>query len=356
MTRRNGFTIVEMMVALAIGLVVTLAVSQVYLSNRETYGVREEFSRLQENARFAIDFIARDLRMAGYMGCNSKMPPAQVGNIVDVSSDVNQFDVNGLRGFRYACTTGCSGALTEWEPDLPTDWFAAGDVMVGSDVFIVKRASDFSTTLTGLTTPTNANLQIKTTANLQLEIAADDVLMVADCKAADVFRATNVSNGAGITTVAHSMTGNTQNFLLNRYGNEAELMKLVSRAYYIGKRGGNANDPANTNPPSLFRKEISQRVLPPPALELVEGVERMVLRYGEDTNGDRVAERYQRPEAVTNFRNVVSARLALLMRTLAPADTVIDERTYTLLDVAVPAANDRLRRRMFTSTIDVRNH
>lgn len=356
MTAKNGFTMVELMVALAIGLIITLAVSQVYLTNRDTYGVKEEMSRLQENARFAMDFIARDLRMAGYMGCNSKMPASQIGNIVDVKSDVNEFDVNGIRGFRYACTTGCSGALTEWEPDLPSDWFTAGDVVIGSDVFIVKRASDLSTHLTGHTAPTNANLQMHTTANLQLEIAADDVLMVADCKAADIFRATNVSNGAGITTVAHSTVGNTANFLVSKYGDDAELMKLLSRAYYVGKRGGNANAASNTNPPSLFRKELSKRVLPPPALELVEGVERMVLRYGHDNNGDRVSERYLRPDAVTNYRNIVSVRMALLMRTVTPVDNVIDERSYTLLDVVVPAAKDRMRRRMFTSTIDVRNH
>lgn len=355
MTTRNGFTMVEMMVALAIGLIITLAVSQVYLSNRDTYGVKEELSRLQENARFAVDFLARDLRMAGYMGCNSKMPLTQVGNIVAGSTNVDQFD-SGLRGFRYACTTGCSGALTDWDPPLPPDWFAAGDVMVGSDVVIVKRASDLSTHLTGNLTPTNAELKMNTTANLQLEIAADDVLMVADCKAADVFRATTVSNGTGVTTVAHSTAGNTGNFLINKYGDDAELMKLISRAYYIGKRGGDANAASNTNPPSLFRKELSKLVLPPPALELVEGVERMVLRYGEDTNNDRVAERYRQPGAVTNFRNVVSVRMALLMRTVAPADTVLDERPYTLLDVTVPAANDRLRRRVFTSTVDVRNH
>lgn len=356
MTARNGFTIVELMVALAIGLIITLAVSQVYLSSRDTYGVKEELSRLQENARFAMDFIARDLRMAGYIGCNSKMQASQVGNIVDVKSDVNELDVNGIRGFRYACTTGCSGALAEWEPDLPSDWFAAGEVMVGSDVFIVKRASDLSTSLTGNTTPTNANLQMNTTSNLQLEIAADDVLMVADCKAADIFRATNVSQGTGVTTVAHTTVGNTANFLISKYGDDAELMKLISRAYYIGKRGGDANAASNTNPPSLFRKELTRRVLPPPALELVEGVERMVLRYGQDMSGDRVPERYLRPDAVTNYRNVVSVRMALLMRTIAPADTVIDDRSYTLLDVVVPAAKDRLRRRVFTSTIDVRNH
>lgn len=355
MSMRNGFTMVELMVSLAIGLLVTLAVSQVYLSSRDTYGAKEELSRLQENARFASEFIARDLRMAGYMGCNSKMPQTQVGNIVDPQNATTTFNVSGIRGFRYECTTGCTGALTEWAPALPAAWFAAGDVVIGSDVFIVQRASDLSTHLTGNTTPVNANVQIHTTANVQLEIDANDVLMVADCKAADVFRATGVSNGSGKTTIAHA-SGNTQNNLAHFYGPDAEIMKLLSRAYYIGKRGGNANAAANTNPPSLFRKELS-RGLTTPSVELVEGIERMVVRYGEDTlRGDRVADRYLNPDDITNYRNVVSVQLALLLRTLAPTDTIVDARPYQLLDVAVPAANDRLRRRIFTSTIDIRNH
>lgn len=350
----KGFTMVELMVSLAIGLIITIAVSQVYLSSRDTYGAKEELSRLQENARFASEFLTRDLRMAGYTGCNSKMPQSQVGNIASPASDATKFNVDGIRGFRYACTTGCSGALTEWEPDLPADWFTAGEVTIGNDVVIVQRASELDTHLTGNTTPDNANVQMITTANLQLEIAADDVLMVADCKAADVFRATNVGNGSGVTTIAHAAVGNSEVNLTHRYGNDAQLMKLISRAYYIGKRGGNANSATNTNPPALFRKDVDKKMLP--ALELVEGVERLIVRYGEDITGDRTADIYRPANTVGSFGKVVSVRLALLMRSLAPTDTVVDERTYQLLDVAVPAPNDRLRRRVFTATVDVRNH
>lgn len=350
----KGFTMVELMVSLAIGLIITAAVSRVYLSNRDTYGTKEELSRLQENARFASEFLTRDLRMAGYTGCNSKMPQSQVGNIAGPASEATQFNIDGIRGFRFVCTSGCTGALTEWQPQLPSAWFSAGDVRIGNDVVIVQRASALGTHLTGNPVPDNANVQMLTTANLQLEIATDDVLMISDCKAADVFRATNVSNGATVTTVAHTNAGNADNFLTHRYGDDAEIMKLVSRAYYIGKRGGDANSTANTNPPALFRKDVDKTTLP--ALELVEGVERMILRYGEDTTGDRTADIYRPANSVANFGKVVSVRLAFLMRTLAPTDTVVDERTYQLLDVAVPAPNDRLRRRVFTATVDVRNH
>lgn len=64
--RRRGFSLVEMMVALALGLVVVGAVGAVFLSSKRAYSATETLGRAQESARFAMQFISREIQLAGY--------------------------------------------------------------------------------------------------------------------------------------------------------------------------------------------------------------------------------------------------------------------------------------------------
>lgn len=64
---RRGFTLVEILVALAIGALLTAGFVQIFSSSKKTYLIQDNLSRLQENARFAMDFLARDIRMAGHI-------------------------------------------------------------------------------------------------------------------------------------------------------------------------------------------------------------------------------------------------------------------------------------------------
>ncbi|CAN7442895.1 PilW family protein [Pseudomonas sp. LjRoot71] len=61
-----GLSVVELMVAMALGLLLMTGVIQVFLSSRQTYAANEAMGRLQENGRFALEFIARSARIAGY--------------------------------------------------------------------------------------------------------------------------------------------------------------------------------------------------------------------------------------------------------------------------------------------------
>lgn len=63
----RGFSLVELMIALVLGLVLLGGVIQVFLSSRQTYSANEAMSRMQENGRFALEFMARSARLAGYM-------------------------------------------------------------------------------------------------------------------------------------------------------------------------------------------------------------------------------------------------------------------------------------------------
>ena len=66
--RQDGLSIVELMVAMTIGLVLLGGVMQVFLANKQSYRVQENLGRIQENGRFATDLIARTLRMTAWQG------------------------------------------------------------------------------------------------------------------------------------------------------------------------------------------------------------------------------------------------------------------------------------------------
>ena len=66
-----GFSLVELMVAMTIGLVLTLVVAQLFLGSRQTQATQDDLARIQEGARFAVELLAKELRMAGYKSFDS---------------------------------------------------------------------------------------------------------------------------------------------------------------------------------------------------------------------------------------------------------------------------------------------
>lgn len=368
----HGFTLVELMVAMTIGLIILAAVAKIFSTSRTTYGLEENLARVQENGRFAMEFLAQDIRMAGYSGCSGKLtlgtptgspigvcPTGTACNIVSAAANYNTFNPDGIQAFKY---TGSGTALSDWSPSLPSAYFSAGQVVAGTDVIIIQRGETLSTHLTGNPTPSNANIQILNTSALATSgtLSAGDILMVTDCTNADVFSANSVSNGSGKITITQT-SGNTQPKLTHTYDNRAELMKLVTRAYYIGN--GTSKDKAGNPIPTLMRKELlNGGTLSSTGVELVEGVQAMRLAYGQDTDSpsDAVANIYNDPASVgTNWRNVVDVRIWLLVRTLNTVGSDKDTKTYTVTDASPTITygpfNDNLRRRIFSATVRVRN-
>lgn len=63
--RQRGFSLVELMIALVLGLVLVGGAINTFLASRQTYVLQEATSRVQEAGRFSMDLIARELRAAG---------------------------------------------------------------------------------------------------------------------------------------------------------------------------------------------------------------------------------------------------------------------------------------------------
>ncbi len=71
MNKQLGFSLVEIMIALLIGLFLLGGVLQLFSATSQSYRMQSNLARLQENGRFALDFLEHDIRMAGYWSCMS---------------------------------------------------------------------------------------------------------------------------------------------------------------------------------------------------------------------------------------------------------------------------------------------
>ena len=63
---QRGFTLIELMIAMAVGSILMVAVLTTFLSQHDTYIAQDDVVEMQQNARVAMDMLARDIRSIGF--------------------------------------------------------------------------------------------------------------------------------------------------------------------------------------------------------------------------------------------------------------------------------------------------
>ena len=101
-----GFTLVELMIALVLGLVLLSGVIGVFLSNQTTSRVNNELASLQSSARLAFQLMSQDIRSAGFAGCNNSN---RFVSVINGAPAWSQWQ-GGLQGFDVA-TNGVSESI-----------------------------------------------------------------------------------------------------------------------------------------------------------------------------------------------------------------------------------------------------
>ena len=100
--RQQGLTLVEIMVALTVSLVLMAGIIQIFIGNKQTFRLQEGLARMQENARFSLDFMSRDIRQAGYVGCIRSI--GSTNNLIKNPPSTFSPD-SGVQGWEF--TDGC---------------------------------------------------------------------------------------------------------------------------------------------------------------------------------------------------------------------------------------------------------
>lgn len=351
---QTGFTLIEILVALVLSMTILAGVAQIYLSGNRTYILQEAISRLQENGRFAIIFIKKELRGIGYMGCmgstvnfrnnvdSTKYPAALVeaGNLQD-NSATKGFAESAIQGFNNV--TSLPSTLQDLGLEIGSE---EGEMVSNTDVMLVRSAlsCDGGSLVAPLMGSKSANIKISdTSCSAGCCIKQNDLLIITNCKNADLFGVVNNPISSG--TIVHSSSLNLSNELSVRYGLDSKIYKFQSTLWYIGN--------GESGTPALFKKTIVGNSFD--AVEVVEGIDDMQILFGEDTTSSGDVNNYVTADSLLNTSNVLSIKVSFLV------SSVKDNVTSTPISLvyngsSVNSGNgDRRVRRIFNTTIALRN-
>lgn len=369
--QQTGLSLIELLIAMVLGLTLATGVIQIYVGSTTTERDQDARLRMQENGRFAMNFLSNEIRMAGYLGCLGSMEGSGANNTLDGPPNTLQ-PGTGIQGWEAGGTA--PGVINNSANNVATvsldtaEWttsdasFNIPDVQAvpNSDILRLWGVSGDP----GLvTTVNNAGAAPVVQAEAAVGIAANDFLIISDCAQVDFVQAcTVVASGGGLTTVDITMAtgcnpGNSATAQITSVA-PAEVSILEGTLFYVGKRNNTA-----TNTPSLFMSTLSATGTADAGQEIIEGVESMQLLYGVNVDQDvrATVDAYLTADNVTDWDEVISVRISLLMQSVEDG-TVPAPQAYTFDGVtydggagngALPQ-DDRVRR-IFVNTISLRN-
>ena len=375
LARTAGLSLVELMVALVLGLLIVGAVIQVFTTTRLTYSVSEGLGRVQENARFAMEFLQRDLRMAGSVAlCGTRPGELEIRNWVQ---DANISEIVGLlvpdialRGWEYAGTatgefnffepSALNGDANQWSDgtsDLPV--FLRGRALPGSDVLGLRVFDVTDPEITGCTNNAANSPSIGTcprsaggsTPRIDHGVGEGTVWAAVDCSegAVDICRQTSFGSSDVLNCAAAG--GNVRPSTTDWapvYQQNMELYLPRATYFYVGQ------NPAGQR--ALFRAIDCAGASGGGAgcrvEELVEGVDSLQLFY-------RVANDNALYAANALPGNDWSAVRGVAVSLVVSSPDEVDGRRlqqdFTLDNGLVFRTNDRRVRQVYPATIAIRN-
>jgi type IV pilus assembly protein PilW len=370
--QQRGYSLVELLVALSLGIILTSGLIKVFQGSKKSNTFSTELSRMQENARYALDLLAHDIRLIGYQGCAD--PASVVPNVIANPPPAGAFTISGLQAYKVTS----SGISPNTLPDLYTDGTVknhadtpeAFDVsayaLTNTDMIMMQFMNPLHTSVTQSGTHTTSEIKLTSNPN---NFEAEDYIIVSDCETVDIFRANAVSNSSGFINLTHT-TGvsgsgtalNTDNRLSKVYGNDAMVLRMENNLYFVAPSGldkDTASSRTNVRGDtinSLYRANIDNEVD-----ELVQGVDALVLLYGEKLASGNTRY-YSANDSGLNLANVDSIKVGLLMHTIEGVSDEADAATYDVAgtdfaptgSVSYDSSDHRIRR-VFSTTVNLRN-
>jgi type IV pilus assembly protein PilW len=336
----KGFTLIEIMIAMIIGLFLMGGVLQLFNGMRESSRLQEQAAYIQENGRLGIELLAKEIRNADYWGCTDA---SQVGSVIntDVSAGYDP-DLHGAPGANGGGVNGTNNTGLN-----------------GSDTIVLRGLNSDNDIRVNKDQPQSATIQADSVGSL----VRGDVVMITNCKGGDIFQVTNNpqtsgqqinhSTGGGVVSpgnvATYAIDGNTannqsvcNNCLSQSYAGSGVVLGSMETTTFSIQTGASGI-------PSLFMTNTSNCTA---GCELVEGVENMQVLFGEDTSNNQSVNSYLTANNVTNMENVIALKVSLLVRSNAQ----ITESDQTLAyNGATTTYTDGLLRKVYSTTVTVRN-
>ncbi|WP_016956300.1 PilW family protein [Catenovulum agarivorans] len=333
-SRQNGFSLAELLVAMAVGLIVFSGVIGLLIASDETVSDTVQRGEMQENGRLAMSLLSKDVMMAGYWGNFTGMDIHEAAG-----ADIRAIRLNQVNGNKVAVQG--SDCLGEGENNGSffvenSDFFfryiwgthstfneifnaCITDAIIGTDVLQIKRVLG-STSVAG--TEKDTRYYLISTDNQGVIYAGSD--------------ATPDIDSAAINEYIHHI------YYIAEETRGGLLVPVLKRKYLYKT----ANSTGNQGQLKTYN--------------LVEGVERLGFLYGIDTDEDGTVNYYAKAEQLTREdweqerATILSVRMHVLVRALEQDLSVNNTNIYDLGSYTYQV-NDNYRRTLFTTTIRIVN-
>ena len=340
--RAGGFSLVELMVAAAIGLAILAGLSTMFMKNTRAQAEIERSHRQVESGRYAVDLLGTDLRNAGYY---AEFDPTVLPN----PADLPVLCAATLDELKAGLALPVQGL-----DDVPEADGCLSDLRAGTDVLVVRRTATCVAGV-GACAPTASG--------------------------GPFFQASLCNNATELDSPSvadfYALSLSTVN--LNRHqrdcspapnaGTLAAIRRYHTHIYYVAN-----NNRAGDGIPTLKRLDLGSTGEAPTWTEVpvAEGIENLQLEWGLDLAKDGVADTTTPNPAtldgcataacaVANWRSAVAVRIHLLARNTETTPGHRDAKTYVLgLDadgdeVAIDAAQDGYKRHVFQTLVALPN-
>lgn len=307
-----GVSLIELMIALVLGLLVVSAAIGIFISNRQVFRAADNLSYVQENARVAYEIMARELRQAGGNPCSRNVP---IVNVLNNTAAWGTGWGDGVRGY-----DGTSGTVFP----VVAAGTAAGNRVAGTDAIELRSGASGEVSVEDHK-PKSAQFKVNTVNH---GLVDGDIVMVCDYVQASIFQVTN-ANPTNVTIVHNEGTGTPGNCTkalgypmgtpcnvptndnYYAYGPNSIIAKLKATAWYIGVSS------TDLQRRSLYQVQMTSTAAgaSTTSQEIAEGVADMQLQYL--TAG---GSQYVNADAITDWGQVSAVRVVLTMESTENVD------------------------------------
>ena len=330
MNNIDGFSLVELMIAMALSLVLMTGVLELFNRHKDVFDLIQSANELQENGRVSVGLMVASIRMADHWS--------------GVAAEEVEFGVSTLSSSPGACNAawvfsraegikGYEGNETISDvTDLPIGCIKPEEYVASSDLLMLRYA--------------DGRALINDTEIAQTRNLKQYFVRVTSGMSAYVF------NGASSAQAISNIP-----FKLGTYN-----MPYRSELYFLRPCSHKPNGRCIEGLPTLTRLTLKGDRFTQQAL--VEGIEQLQFSYGVDQNGDHKIDSYQTASAVEDWKGVMSVRLSLIARSLKQDESVDELGKEYLMegDMAetgsgyiVNIAGKHYRRKLYQREVYIRN-
>ena len=332
--REGGFSLIELMIAVALGLIILAALTSFFVSTSANRSEMERNTRQLENGRYAIDTLREDLNLAGFYADLAPgvtpawaTPAACPAAIGDLSFTLVPAYAAPVPIFGYALGAGAPATCVP-------------DIKANTDVVVVRRFNTEAFTLAQAQASTPSSHPANRQFYIQISECSEDPPLTPFV--------VDVGSGAGFSLRKLNCTS------------IADLWRLREHTYYVRTWSTVAGD----NIPTLVRREVNVTAggVVVDTVPLVEGIDNLRVDYGVDNTGDGQPDVWTRCDAAspcdaTAWANVTAAKIYVLSRNIDPTPNYTDKKLYSLglwgkID---PAIGDAYKRHVYSTQIVMPN-